>query len=82
MIRIVETKVASRLGQLFGCKTLERGLGCDRHEHGEQYGAMGQRQIGSAGFRGLIRQIFSDSQQLMKNSKFSVRTISFQGRDS
>ena len=44
MIRIVETEVTSRLGQLFGCKTLERGLGCNGHEHGEQYGAMGQRQ--------------------------------------
>ena len=44
MIRIVETEVTSRLGQLFGCKTLERGLGCNGHEHGELYGAMGQRQ--------------------------------------
>ena len=44
MVCVVKTEITSSLGQLFRGKTLERGLGCNRHEHREQDGAMGERQ--------------------------------------
>ena len=45
VISVVETEVASRPGQLLGRQTLERGLGCNGHEHRKQHGPVGERQV-------------------------------------
>ncbi len=44
MVRVIKTEIAPGLSQLFGGKALEGSLGCNRHKHGELYGAMGERQ--------------------------------------
>ena len=57
MIRIVQTEITSRLSQLFRRQPLERGLGCNGHEHGQWDGAMGQRQDRSTGLCGLFGNV-------------------------
>ena len=54
MVCIVETEITSSPSQLSRCQALERGLGCNWHEHREQHGAMGERKDRSAGFGGLL----------------------------
>ena len=61
MIRIVKTEITSRLSQLFRRQPLERGLGCNWHEHGKWYGAMGERQDRSTRLCGLL-EIYTDDQ--------------------
>ena len=59
MIGIVQTEITPGPSQLFRRKSLERGLGRNRHEHGQRYGAMGKCQDGGAGFCGLFMEILS-----------------------
>ena len=60
MVRIVETEITSRLSQLFRGESLERGLGCNWHEHGKWYGAMGERQDRSTRLCGLLGKYTDD----------------------
>lgn len=53
VVGVVEAETAAGGFELFVGEAFERGLGCDGHEDGELDEAVGEEEVGGAGFGGL-----------------------------